>query len=243
MQTPTQLRDTARPAIVIVGNPGTRKTTLALQFPKPYVFDCDNNLASPAAFLKKEDFFFNSGTTGEDGTEIPPAKRFAHFNKCMNEAAASEDVDTLVVDSLTSFIDILMFEVLRQAGKKYDAQMTLPDWGKFGALLKHVIVTLRSSGKTIVFTAHNNMVQDEVSKQWFHMLNVPGAAKTTLTGLFTDCWECTTDTKGAGVNKKTEYIVRTQPLSNQDMRGVKSSCQLPVTFPHSFEPIKKALGL
>ena len=38
--------------LFLMGPPKAGKTTLALQFPNPYVADCDNNLSGPDEYLK-----------------------------------------------------------------------------------------------------------------------------------------------------------------------------------------------
>src|SRR5437667_7387442 len=38
--------------ILIMGPPGSRKTTLGLQFPDVHVLDCDNNLDGPERWLR-----------------------------------------------------------------------------------------------------------------------------------------------------------------------------------------------
>lgn len=228
-------------AIIIVGNPGTRKTSLALQFPNPYFFDADNNLSGPVRHLNRPGFKYDLASIDENGKEILPPKRYAHFVKCLGVAADDPDVDWIVIDSLTSFVDILKIETLRQANKKWDDTMTIPDWGRFAFLVKHVIMQLRLTSKGLILTAHNKRIQDEATKTFMHFINIDGGSKDIISGVFTDCWETYTDTKMVGGKAVTKYMIRTQPMNNADQRGIKSSIDLPVTFEHSIAPIAKAL--
>ena len=111
-----------RTAILIVGDPGTRKTSLCLQFPKPYIFDADNNLAGPARAYPDTAFSFDNGHVvsedwvekqlGVDYKEGDPIKaehRYLWMAKCLNEASSSDEIETIVVDSLTSVSEYVKF--------------------------------------------------------------------------------------------------------------------------------------
>lgn len=221
-------------AIIIIGDPGTRKTTLCLHFPAPYFLDCDGNLSAPVEQTGIRSFYYDRATHDSTGAEIHPINRFLHCVKCLNEAVASPDVKTIIVDSLTSFTDIILSEIKRQehgaaavtdaARDIVDAKaMRIQDWGKFAFLLKNIVTKLRSCGKTIVFTAHNNFEKDEVDSRFKQFINVPGQSKSTISGLFTDCWHTFMEVKGMGDAAQHRFLVRTLPVNEIDHRGVKSS--------------------
>jgi hypothetical protein len=233
MKNASELQSNDR-AIIIIGDPGTRKTTLCLHFPSPYFLDCDGNLSAPVEQTGVREFFFDRATHDSDGTPIHPIDRFLHCVKCLNEAVASTDVKTVIIDSLTSFTDIILSEVRRQeygaaattetAKNVADAKpMRIQDWGKFAFLLKNIVTKLRTCGKTVVFTAHNNFEKDEVDQRFKQFINVPGQSKSTISGLFTDCWHTFFEVKGVGAAVQHEFKVRTLPVSDTDHRGVKSS--------------------
>jgi hypothetical protein len=221
-------------AIIIIGDPGTRKTTLALHFPQPYFLDCDGNLSAPVEQTNIHSFLYDSAARDDTGAIIHPILRYQHCISCLNQAAASPDVRTIIIDSLTSFTDILLSEVRRQefgASAATDLArdaadnkaMRIQDWGKFAFLIKNLITKLRTCGKIIVVTAHNSFEKDEVDSRFKQFINVPGQAKTTISGLFTDCWHTFMEVKGVGETAKHNFLVRTLPVSEVDHRGVKSS--------------------
>lgn len=229
----TSLTATDR-AIIIIGDPGTRKTTLCLSFPSPYFLDCDGNMSAPVEQTGIRNFFYDRATHDSEGKEIHPILRFQHCVKCLNEAVAHPDIKTIIVDSLTSFTDIVLAEIMRQEhgataatetarDAAHNKPMRIQDWGKFAFLLKNIVTKLRTCGKTIVFTAHNNFEKDEVDSRFKQFINVPGQSKTTLSGLFTDCWHTFLEVKGIGEAAKHNFLVRTLPVSDVDHRGVKSS--------------------
>lgn len=223
-------------AVLIVGDPGTRKTSLALHFPKPYVFDADSNLAGPARQFKESlEFMYDNGhsasvdvklppaTSYKEGETIKPAHRYQWMAMCLNEAAKSSEVGTIIVDGLTSVTDFVLSEVKRQEGRKDDDPMRIQDWGKFSYIMKNLVTQLKTSGKLVVFTGHNNVDKDEADGIYKTFLAVPGQSKTTLAGLFNDVW-CTYLVQSGPPNAPTyEYKVRTMPRGQNDHRGLKSS--------------------
>lgn len=221
-------------AIIIVGDPGSRKTTLALHFPRPYFLDCDGNLASPVEQTGIRAFSYSSAVRTDDGALIHPLDRFQHCCRCLNEAAASPDIDTIIIDSLTTLTDIVFSEIKRQeygsvgmtdnAKDVADAKaMRIQDWGKFAAIVKNLMTKLRTTGKILVVIAHNNIDKGEADTRYMTFLNIPGQCKNTLSGLFTDCWNTFCDITGIGAASTHKFCVRTLPVSDVDVRGVKSS--------------------
>ncbi len=235
-------------AIIIIGDPGVRKTTLALHFPKPYFFDCDGNLSAPVEQTKIKDFKYDAAVTNDEDIWIHPLLRYEHCVQCLNNAAADPALETIIVDSLTTFSDIVMSEVMRQEhggqfklkaylAKDADARekdnklmdavnakgMRIQDWGKFLFLMKGFVTTMRTCGKTFVLISHNNYEKDEVDGRFKQFINVPGQSKTTMSGLFTDCWHVFLSVTGVGEAVKHEFKVRTLPISDVDHRGIKSS--------------------
>ena len=228
-----ELQPTDR-AIIIVGDPGTRKTTLALHFPSPYFLDCDGNMAAPVEQTRIRDFFYVSAIRDDDGKLIHPADRFLWCVKCLNVAVIDPRIKTIVIDSLTTLSDIILSEVLRQefgtaavTDSAKDAAdfktMRIQDWGKFAKLVKNFFSKLRTCGKTLVVIAHNAIDKDETDARYKTFLNVPGQAKNTLSSLFTDCWNTRCVVTGIGAAQKHEFPIRTLPLGDNDHRGIKSS--------------------
>ena len=228
-------------SILIVGDPGSRKTTLALQFPRPYIFDADGNMGGAVEFLGLKDFYYDLGFR-EHGKkeEIPPPLRYQHMIECINAAAAADDVDTIILDSLTTIVDIVISEVKRQQKVKDDAIMRIQDWGGFLYLMKRLITKLKTTDKIIVATVHNKLEKDESDGRWKHFLAIPGQTATIIAGLFTDCINvyCKSGNNAAG-KKVHEFRIRTLPINSVDHRGIKSSLNLGADIPYSTDFIKK----
>lgn len=233
-------------AILLVGDPGSRKTTLALQFPRPYIFDADGNMAAPLERLSKtnpnlpKSVFYDGAYVDDAGNEIPPAKRYLHMTACLTLAGTDPNIRTIIIDSCTSLCDILIAEVKRQANRGQDQEMRIQDWGKFAELWKNLIIKLRNlPGKIIVFTAHNKVEKDESDGRWKYFLNIPGQTSTNLSGLFTDVWNPYTVFSGVGAATTHQAKVRCLPTNDVDHRGMKSSFDF--KFVEDYDTVVKAI--
>lgn len=211
-------------AILIIGDPGARKTTLALHAPAPYIFDMDHNSASPGKQVGRP-YMYDFAGIDDDGKEVPMRSRYARMVTCINVAAQSPEVRTIILDSFTSLIDIIIEEVRRQDPKISNplAPLRIQDWGTFAHLFKHIITTLRTSGKYLICTAHQKLEMEEATKSWKYFLNVPGQSATNISGLFTDVWNPFPNITGAGSALQHKWMVRCLPGSENDHRGIKSS--------------------
>jgi hypothetical protein len=191
-------------------------------------------MAAPVEQTSIRAFKYDSSSRDDDNNFIHPLDRYQHCVKCINAAAADPTIRTIIIDSLTTFSDIVISEVLRQefgaAASTFTAKdaadlktMRIQDWGKFAKLVKRFFTLLRSCGKTLVVIAHNAIEKDDADARWKMFLNVPGQAKNTLSGLFTDCWNIQCIVTGIGAAQKHDFVIRTLPLSDTDHRGIKSS--------------------
>lgn len=227
-------------AILIVGDPGARKTTLALHAPSPYIFDMDHNLAAPARVVNRP-YFYDQAAVDDEGKEVPMVQRYARMNACLQAAVASPDIKTIVLDSFTTLSDILIAEIRRQEPKIADPTepLRIQDWGKFAYLFKEIVMRLRHSGKMLICISHQKIEKDEATKAYKTFLNIPGNNANYISGLFTDVWHPyphITGFEGAQVHK---WMVRCLPISDNDHRGIKSSFGFKVTEP--YENIIKTL--
>ena len=238
-------------AVLIVGDPGSRKTTLALQLPRPYLFDADRNMSAPMTFLSKSQpdlpkhVLFNYATEDDDGKPIERKDRYAWMIKCFNQAAQSPDVDTIIGDSLTAIMEVIIFECKRQANPSFTEDMLdkfsmrIQDWGTFGGLTMRMIMGLRASGKNVAFTAHNKVEKDEADGRYKFFINYPGQSATTIPGLFTDVLNPYPKITGIGAAQTHEWMVRCLPNNDVDHRGMKSSMGLKVV--EKYEDVLKKL--
>lgn len=226
------------PAILLVGNPKSGKTCVAASFPRPYFLEIDNNLDSALRVCTGKEIKYDTPTT-EVKTAGEVWKKSLELLKI---AMADPTIDTIVVDSLTTLSEYMcawcIAEHVRmgdtdKAGKKIEA-MTIPDYGKLLTMFRGLIFDLRSTGKYVICTVHKTSWTDEDTKVTHHTLALPGQAKDTLAGVFTDALGCVAEQiPGA----KMKYSLRTVPLALWPPLGTSIR-----TLPHNIDFTDKKPG-
>lgn len=243
----------SKPAILIVGPPGTGKTTLASMLGKPYLIELDNNIAGAFSFLSsiKAQCVANYSVphVREDGTVVPRGERWKAMNTDIHAAVADPNIDTIVIDSLSSLIEVALDEVRRQQGRKIgdpvagikDEPLQIQDWGAFGALLRQWFILLRASGKVLVVIGHVVVDKDELTSVLQQYINMPGKFAHEVAGLFTEVWstEIREERKDGKVSFK--YFITTRPNIAQRALGLKSGSQLPPAMEVDFAQLNKLI--
>ena len=241
--------------LLLVGSPGTGKTTLALQFPRPYIFDADGNLSGPVRHLKGLQFKYDSGTSDDDGKEVPPFQRWNHMSKCLNAAVQDPEIDTIILDSLSAITEYAKDDIKRQRGANPMAKnaplvtesnrgmmpLIMQEWDVFAHYLSNLVTQLKACGKTVIFTGHNELQTDD-SNTTREVLCIQGRMRGQFSGMFGDVWQTFIKTTGVGETAKSERMIRVIPLNGLDMKGVKTSLDFPNIFPSDFGFIKSKLG-
>ncbi len=212
MKTSDQLTYESYIALLLVGEPKTGKSTLALAFPSPFFLNIDKNLDGPRRRANGKTFYWDDPMVTKDGKETEPKDRWNRSMELLKEAAKDPNVKTIVIDSLTGLCDYLvdhiLNEVKRTEGKSID-RPRIQDYYSIKDMLARFAVFLReiSKLKHVIIAAHQKADIDEATKMTRYSLNIPGAQAQNWASYFTDCW-ATTSTTVAG---KTKYEIRTKP--------------------------------
>jgi GTPase SAR1 family protein len=233
MKSSQEYKPTLSFGLLLMGPAKSGKTTLALQFPKPFVADCDNNLSGPTELLLSKgypSFFYDTINVAEDGSERKSNYRWEHLTKVVKEAVASPEVETIVIDSLSSVSDYLIEHVLRVEGQN---TMRIQDWQPFQYMLKRLITFVRSSGKKFIMTCHETVELDELDKIHKHFIHVPTRLRDSLGGFFSDVWRMEIEKKGDNYT----YQIRTKPTVRFALGT--SILNMPIILPSDFKEILK----
>ena len=178
------------------------------------------------------------------GYVIPREWRCRRLVKCLNDALTSPKIKTIVLDSMTTINEILMDEVLRKQSlilpKKGDAVLTsffdstthvldpvleFAHWGAFGKLMRKLLLTLKSSGKLVVFIAHTSAKDDDIGVARDYIA-VPGQLKDVMSGYFEEAWLLKVILRGQSVERQ---LITVPTKEAQSPLGLKSAAGLPAS--------------
>lgn len=227
-------------SVLLLSTPGGGKTTLVSQFPCPFILDVDRNIAGPIRFLKDNNkpinFFYDTPTANDDGSAVPRDDQFQRALNQLQEAAKDPKIKTIVIDSLTSFVDLCLTEVMRQQGrargnfdfktktsKTTDEPLQIQDWGAFFGLLKHIIFLFKGTNKIFVITGHIKTEKDSLDGILKQYVACPGQMSEVIASFFSEVWLLKREVKLIGTKKQEVRKVVTFPTGNNDSLGLKSA--------------------
>lgn len=240
MKSSTTYTPTLPKSLLFIGSPGSGKTTFALQLPKVYLIDCDDNLGGPVRHLsltKKPNFLYDTPFTDATGKPLPRELQFNRVIDLIDEAVKHPDVETIVIDSLSTLIEMMFYHILKIQNKSLakdfktvDKKFEFEDWAAFGNLLRRLIFELKASGKRFIITAHIKVEQDELTKSLYKFINCPGQTANYLSGWFEEAWEFYIHTSGMPPNEKATRKIRTVPDARSQPLGLKSAAGFTATM-------------
>lgn len=231
MKSSTQYTPNNSFGLLLVGPPGTGKTTACLSFPRPYIADCDNNLSGVAR--QGRSFLYDTISVDEPNE----TQRWEKLLLCVRSAAHSADVGTIIIDSITAVGDYVIDHVCRINGRTRK-DMRIQDWGEIFITMKKFIVGSRMLGKPVIFTAHEAYDKDEATGILKFRIAFPGQMRDIIAALFSDMWHTeVVDVPG----KPPSYVVRVMPTARIECKnslGAKTQ-----VFEPSPETISTLLGI
>lgn len=222
-------------ALLVAGDPGSGKTNLCLDWPDPYVIDCEANMKNAIERHPGKRFWYDSPETGEDGKPLLDHAKWARVHELVKNFARPE-VKTGVIDGLGRLTDYLKEHLVHEGSKAEGPLMvggmrvmTKSLWGPFADKLKRLIIEARSYNKPFVLTSHLTVDENELTSVKEQRVNLQGQLKADFPKLFTDFWAtlATPITKSKDYPMGVRYYVRTVPTSRITL---KCSCGLPDEF-------------
>jgi hypothetical protein len=225
--------------ILLQGPPGSGKTTLALQFPRPGIIDCDNNLGGATRWLRVNNpnqipnIKYEIVNIDEKNQLVDPRDRYARFTTLINKMVSDPEVETIIIDSATYVSDYIQGNIQKQNSRK-ENEFQQSDWNAYLWGWKNLCTKLRSvPGKLFILTAHERPEKDEIEGVIKYFIALPGQIQSVIGGLFSDVWHMEV-VEGA---TKHDYVIRTMPNSRYILKN--SFPGMPTKLPAKWDEIKK----
>lgn len=216
LSTPTSPKPPQPKAILLIGPPGSTKTTLALQFPDLLLIDCDSNLDGPENFLRHGlpkqkvtaplptlSYAIEDVNYTDDGKEVKPEERFDRLLDILKLAKTST-YKTVCVDGLTMIGEYIKFRIYKEQNRAMS--METRDWDKYKAYMWTLVVRmLKNLGRDTILTCHetiltrvnkdNHMIEEVIG----YRPTVQGGIADYFSGFFTDSWRLSTSVAPGGL--------------------------------------------
>jgi len=213
---------TANHRILVLGDTGSGKTSQVLTLPGKkfcYLFDSNAILSLRGYDVDYEEYLPDqqnvaaqslSKTKGSDVASVRSSDIYQlwekDFNKKLNENFF-DDYDWIVMDSCTTFLDIIMDRVLTINGM-YGQWPTQDMYGPQMIAFTNVCRSLTGLGKSIYMTGHLETKQDDLTKRIFRKPMMTGRLTTKIPLLFSDVFVAEAENDGNG---KVHYKLQTVP--------------------------------
>jgi len=159
--------------VMVWGEAKSGKTTFAATFPRPYFFDMDVGMLS----LAGQDIEYET----YDGTSAGYQK----FRKDLPKIAERDDIDTLVIDSLSTMHPMMMDAIQKMAGT-YPGMPQIKEYGIQVVQMRKFLFELVRYPKHVVLIGHEQIFQDEITKEVFILPLMVGKKLPKQLGLWFD---------------------------------------------------------
>jgi hypothetical protein len=223
--------------LLLIGPPGSGKTTTVCGFPNGYVLDLDVNLGGALRFLKARNqplpLGYDRVDINEKGEVVPPLLRWQRLEALISNSPP--EVETIVIDSATGLTDLLMQEVKRQQPSVKDGRQLYMFYLEAGKQFLNKFVLLR---KHVVLTAHEKIEQDAMTGITQYRVAWPGQLGDYVGAFFTNVWRCEVDREG--IPPKYKYVIRT--MQDTQHYGLKNDLELPPIFQFDWMTIQAKLN-
>lgn len=207
--------------ILVLGPPGSRKTSLFLQCPNLIVLDCDRNLVGPETYLRKnghpnlsfavEDIRYDAKGNPREIWECYDTVMDALRRMKPGVDKAYDPFKNVFVDSLSHVNEFIIRKILKVKAKE---SMDPNHWTDFKSLAYSFLVSkLEETGRNVICSAHEVtltkpssqiMVQEIVGVEPFFQ----GKVGDMIGAFFTDVWRC--DLRVASAGRQALFLQTTR---------------------------------
>jgi hypothetical protein len=221
------ISDLGLPKFLLVGKAGSGKTSQLLTLPGKtfaYFFDPAALSAVRGYDLEYEMFVpkvvslaarsLTKGVGDPKNTRIVDAKEVYlawekdFEDKIEKKFFAEKGINTIVLDSFTTFADVVMDRILEINGRAGQWPQQ-DDWTAQMNTIRNVVRTITGQMNMIcICMAHEQMIQDELTHRVINEVMLTGQLKAKLPMLFSDIFHME---GGAGIDGKYKYTAQTRP--------------------------------
>lgn len=213
----SSLKPETKHTVLVYGDSGNGKTVFSTSFPGPIkVFDFDGKVMSAASYWGQKDAERLGTIDAEDFQSMNAhPEQYVKFFTMLTQLEATARQGgafpwkTIVLDSLTTWCDALMREIVRQNPGIKGAAPGLPGlqhYGLFGSKFREQLSRLLALPCNIVVTAHIDITKDEMTGEILRKPLVIGRNASYLPIIFGEVYRAFAETKDG----KTEYWAQTQ---------------------------------
>lgn len=240
MKTLDQLVNTQKMKLLVYGQSGAGKTVFATGAPKPLVLDFDGKVSSAASFYSVNEPSKLKEISYEDMTDAPgqprPFRRFKAVLAQLQKDAAEGKLahETVIVDSLTLFIDALMADIMAEnpGVKRVNGVPALQDFQIMNIQFKDVMSQLLSLPCHVIVIGHITSETNQETGKIFWKPLVPGKLADRLPQVFTEVYRAYVVYQKGG---QAEYVMQTS--SDGDYVCRTQIPGLPQNVPSDFKRI------
>lgn len=210
---------------LLTGNPGSGKTAQLATLPgRKFLYNFD---PGSIATLRGQDIEFESflpdvlkldisplsDSARKKAAKIAPKDlipvAYENWEKDFYDKIRSgffANIDVIGFDSLTTFSDVVMDNILYMNGR-YGQFPQQDDYAPQMVAISNVFRTLNGMGKTILVTAHEELIKDEQTGRVTNQILVTGKLRVRLPLLFTEILRC----ECKSTPKEEKFIIQTRP--------------------------------
>ena len=166
---PSEIAPKGTISVLVYGEPGIGKTTIACSAPNPVLFDYDGgvqriNGAHQVPTLQPQSWEDTNAAIEEIEREMP-------------------EIQTIVIDTAGKMLDYMSAFIIKNNPKmkKFDGSLSLQGYGVRKQMFVDFINRLAISGKNVIFVAHEK--EEKRGEEWVKRPEIGGSSLTTVSGL------------------------------------------------------------
>lgn len=218
MKSNTEYKPSKHFGLLLVGEPKTGKSRIALSFPRPYIMDWDRNFGAAAQTDPSKQFWIEDPYTTDDGKPVPDKDLWTVNMPRLKAAAAHPDIETIVIDSLSTLSQACVYHIATETSKMEGARaigddilsaaanvrpgekgiigglLRRQDYMIFQTMMIRLVTYLRSTPKNIIWTAHQKIREGDhtlgasIIASKYFRLNMPGSLADNFGAFYSDVW-------------------------------------------------------